>query len=394
MGLATPTTPALASGASVDRASWRPLRRLAFVCLTAYAAAACGSVIVVTPGASGDVLPVEAGRIVDAATATAAGIATQNAQATATDQAARATSTAASLGTHDALAVEQTHAALQLTQAAGAAGATDAAAVRTQTAQDVRDARQAAQDATSHALTPTAAAMATQNALGATQAAQGQARAESAGEFWAWLRWATIGALIGLAMVFCVVVVVRAVALVRVEVLREQAAIAREAFRLLPPGHWAEWEAGSGYQVYPLPGLLDAPATVVENTPTAPDQAHAWRQAVRLFAWWGDRYGFGLRELGPSGAGVVSDPDWRRIVKMLKAAGVLADATLPGRKGRATAWAVGWDYRRLHDELGSGRLALPFPAEDEAPKVAYTVPNTTPQLSQHNTTTQKGAPHP
>jgi hypothetical protein len=68
---------------------------------------------------------------------------------------------------------------------------------------------------------------------------------------------------------------------------------------------------------------------------------------------------------------------------------VLADVSLPGRKGRATAWAPDWDYRRLHDELGHGRLSLPFPTDTDPPAVAFTVPNTTPQLGQHNTATQE-----
>ena len=102
-------------------------------------------------------------------------------------------------------------------------------------------------------------------------------------------------------------------------------------------------------------------------------------------------YGFGLRELGPAGAGVVSDPAWRTLSKLLKGAGVLAETTQPGSKGRATAWAGEWDYRALFDALGHGRLALPYPTDDPAPEVRYTVPNTTPQDSLHNTATQKAS---
>ena len=169
--------------------------------------------------------------------------------------------------------------------------------------------------------------------------------------------------------------------------LRELAAIAQAAFRVLPPGHWAEYQPGDGYQVYQLPGQLDAPATIIENATPAPNTAHEWRQAVRLFCWWGDRYGF-IRELGPTGAGVVSDPDWRVLSKLLKGAGVLAVIPLPGEKGKATGWAPEWGYTRLHDELGHGPLALPFPTDTDAPKVAYTVPNTTPQTgpTQHGNT--------
>ena len=129
---------------------------------------------------------------------------------------------------------------------------------------------------------------------------------------------------------------------------------------------------------------------MIENAPTTPDRAHEWRQAVRLFCWWGDKYGFGVRELGPAGVGVVTDPAWRVLSKLLKAAGVLAEVGIPGQRGRATAWAPEWNYRRLHDDLGHGRLVLPFPADDPAPEVRYTVPNTTPQIGQHNTATQHG----
>ncbi len=320
-----------------------------------------------------DVGPEEAGQIIFDATSTARAVATQGAVATAGELAARATSTAAAQQTRESLSVEQTRAALSLTQGAGLALATDAAAVRTDTAR-----------ATSAAQTPTAAAVGTQAALHSVEAASRQARSESAGAFWEWLRWTTVAALAALAFVFCVVVAVRGLAYVVVEYQRAQAAIAREAFKVLAPGHWAEWQPGDGYRVYPLPGLLDAPPVIVEHQVSAPSREHAWRHAVRLFAWWGDRYGFGIRDLGAEGAAVVSDPDWRTFTQLLKSAGVLAERALPGRKGRATAWAPGWNYRRLADELSSGSLALPYPAGDDPPAVAFAVP------TQHNNSTQHG----
>lgn len=45
---------------------------------------------------------------------------------------------------------------------------------------------------------------------------------------------------------------------------------------------------------------------------------------------------------------------------------------------------------RLHVELGSGRGVLPFLTEADAPKLAFAVPNTTPQDAQNNTATQEG----
>ena len=110
---------------------------------------------------------------------------------------------------------------------------------------------------TSAYATPTMAAMLTQAAVMATRTRQDQASRESAAEFWRWLRWVTV-ALLGVGGVCWVVVaVVRAVALVRVQTLRQRAAIARDAFRVLP-GHWAEWQAEEGYHVYTLPGLIEA----------------------------------------------------------------------------------------------------------------------------------------
>jgi hypothetical protein len=349
------------------------------LCLTL---AACSPAVYVTPGA-GDVLPVQAQRIIDAATATAGAQATQAAQATATGQSARETATAASLGTLGALAARQTEVALSLTQGAGLAAATDTQAARTQAAGQ-----------TQAWATPTAAAMRAQATAQAADNARRAAQAESASQFWATVRTLIIALLIVAGLSAICVAVVDALTRIRVARLAEQAAIAREAFRLLAPGHWAEWQAGDGYRVYPLPGLLDEPAAIIENAPTTPDRAHAWRQAVRLFAWWGDRYGFGVRELGPAGAGVVTDPAWRCLSKLLKGAGVLAELPIPGQKGRATAWAPDWNYRRLHDDLGHGRLTLPYPADSPAPEVRYTVPNTTPQIGQHNTATHKESERP
>jgi hypothetical protein len=344
-------------------------------------------VIVVTPSA-GDVLPVEAQRIVDRATATAGAAATHVANITAQAQAARATSTAAAELTRDALAVEQTRAALSLTVAAGQAQATTSAAERTRAAQDTQAARQAAQDATRAAATPTAAAIASQSALQATQRAADGIRREATSQFWDWIRWTTVIVIVSVAATFCVVVLARGIAYVKVEYQREQAAIAREAFRVLAPGHWAEYTPGRGYDVFPLPALLDAPPTIVENVVSTPSRAHAWRQAARLFAWWGELRGFGLRDLGPAGAGVVTDPAWRAMVRLFKSAGILAERAAPGGRGRVTAWADGWDFRRLADGLAKGGDVLPFPTDTDPPAIAFTVVNTTPQVTQFNTPTQ------
>lgn len=341
--------------------------------------AACAPVLPIGNNPGGDVLPVEAQRVIDRATATAAAAATQAAHATATGQSARESATAARMGTLDALAGLQTESALSLTQGAGAALATDAAGQRTQGAQ-----------ATQSAATPTAAALRAVATAQAVENARRTAQAGDVAEFWRSLRFILLALLVVGGLSAICVGALDAVTRIKIARMGQAAAIAREAFRVLAPGHWAEWQPGEGYQVYPLPGLLDAPPTVIENAPTSPDLAHAWRQSVRLFCWWGDRFGFGMRELGPAGAGVVSDPAWRELAKLLKGAGVLAEMTVPGKRGKVTTWAPDWDYRRLADDLGHGRLSLPFPTDAGAPAVRFTVPTTTPQMDPHTTATQKG----
>jgi hypothetical protein len=330
------------------------------------------------PAGPSDVLPVEAGHIVAVASATAAQQATEDARATAADVSGRQTATASFAGTEDGLAARETLAAVTMTLQAAQAEFTQQAAQNTGNYR----ASQAAQ-------TPTAAAVKTQTALTAIVDARQQMQAESWAEFWQTIRLMIVALLAVFGLSFICVAVLDAVTRIKLARMAQQAVIARESFRLLAPGHWAEWAPGDGYSVYPLPGLLDAPAAVIENTPTTPDKAHAWRQAVRLFAWWGDKYGFGVRELGPAGAGVVTDPSWRVLSKLLRAAGVLAEVSTPGEKGKKTGWAADWNYQRLHDELGHGPLTLAYPADDPAPEVRFTVPNTTPQQAQHNTTTQK-----
>lgn len=339
--------------------------------------AACGPVYTPAP-TGGDLLPAEAQRVIDRATATAGAVATQGAYATATGQSARETATAASLGTLDALQARQTEAGVQMTLDAAQAEFTATA---------IQNARNF--QASQAWATPTAAAMRAQATAQAAEVSRRRENADSAAEFWQTIRFIFAALLVVGGLTAIAVVAIDRVTAIRVARLRELANIAQAAFRILPPGHWAEYQPGDGYQVYTLPGQLDAPATVIENAASQPNPAHEWRQAVRLFCWWGDRYGFGIRELGPTGAGVVSDPDWRVLSKLLKGAGVLAEVTIPGRKGKATGWAPEWGYLPFHDALGHGRLALPFPPDDPAPKVRYTVPNTTPQDGQHNTATQE-----
>jgi hypothetical protein len=164
--------------------------------------------------------------------------------------------------------------------------------------------------------------------------------------------------------------------------MRERAAIGRESFRLLPPGHWAEWGPDQGYQVYALPAPLDEPPAVLENAAPNPSRLHKYRHAIRLAGFWADGHGFGVRDLGPAGIGVMSDGDWRVIFGgsgVLRAVGAVVERTTPGEKGKKTGWADDWSFTRLSDDLSHGRLDRYLPAEGDPPNVAFTVPTTPPQ---------------
>lgn len=101
--------------------------KLPIVLLLGLLLTACSPVYVTAP-AGGVLLPVEAGRIVDAATATAGAVATQVAQSTATDQSARATSTAARAATLESISDSQVLATLSAARTQDAIGATSAVA--------------------------------------------------------------------------------------------------------------------------------------------------------------------------------------------------------------------------------------------------------------------------
>lgn len=320
-----------------------------------------------------------AGEVVRAATGTAITVATQSAMATATEESARSTSTAAALATRDTLAMRATEQGLAIL--AGQA---------TQAAQDTQAARRMAQDATHAAQTPTRAAVATLAAAAAADRTRQQAQAADVAEFWQTLRWVIVAVLAVGGAVGCVLAWIWGRSRIRLEELRTAAAIARDAFRILTPGHWAEYVPGEGYQVYTMPGEIAAPTRIVENVPHNPNLEHHWRHSIRLFCWWGDMHGFGIREIGPAGAGVVTDPDWRTISAMLKAAGVLTVRSVAGPDGRrrnVTTWADSWGFQRLADDLSHGRIALPFPAGAPAPEIMHAVP------TQHHAEHTATQPH-
>ena len=158
--------------------------RLKFFALFALLLTACAPAVYLTPGA-GDVLPAEAQRVIDRATATAAAQGTQDARATQTDLSGRQTATAARQSTLDALQGRQTEVSLQITAQAGAAAATDTQAARTQAA-----------GATMAAATPTAAALVAQATAQAAQDARRTAQAGDVAEFWATVRVIVLALLI------------------------------------------------------------------------------------------------------------------------------------------------------------------------------------------------------
>lgn len=333
------------------------LRYLVLILLTLTACAP----VVYTPA---EVLPEEAQRVIDRATATAAAHASEVARATADAGIVRETSTAAALGTHEALAVEQTRSALRLTEGA---------ATRSAWQTDVWS-------------TPTVAALQTQAVYRAQEFERRQAQAANVAEFWRLVRAVVVVFLGSLALAFCVWVGARAYVQVKAEDRKLKALLAMSTLKLIGPGHWAEVNperVHEGVHVYELPGgRLDEPPVILPNPEYVTHVEHERRQKVRVFCWWGEKFGFGIRDLGAEGQAVISDPDWRVMVKTLKSLGVLAVKPVNG--ANTTTWADVWSYHRLTEELAT----LPLPEALDTVKVAFTVPTQHHDKGQHNTTTQ------
>lgn len=306
------------------------------------------------PALPRDVSPQEAGAIVAAATNTAAAAGTSVALATATDVAARATATAGRAATLDALGIEQTRAAVSVTQLAAAAGATDAAAQRTQVSRGTQVAQ-----------TPTAAARSTQAALDA----QREARAQHAAQTWADFRdlLMSLSLILGACYVAARIVVAFVEGLMRVRVERERlrAEIARDTLRLLEPGHYGGIVDGT-YQVLPLPVRLDEPPTLIEHS--APPHDHAWRVGCLQAVMYAERYGWTFEALGPAGVHVMDRPDWERVTDYLTQCDVLLK-----RPRSRTQWAGGMTPERARDSIRRG-LPLPYP---KAPPPRVTSPRRT-----------------
>lgn len=329
------------------------------------------------PVVSSEVLPAEAQRVIDRATATAGAEATRLANVQATIQSDRATSTAAAVNTHAALAVQQTQVQLQVTQAAIAVGQTQAVASQ-------------AYQSTVIAITVEAArnlAIADEYAL-----QQRQDRARDWSAFWRAVGDTVVFIVLMAGGVGVLYIVLTFALTAWTRYLQAKAVIARESFRVLSPGHYADYDPHSGYRVLPLPALAAPQESVIEVAPITPatNWNSGWRRAYRLYAYWGDRFGFGIRDLGPQGVQVVSDPVWRKLHDAFTDKGILDVKVIDrdGKKVRVTTWADNWSLARFVDDYNAGRLVLPLPSKEDPPIVVdFVAPQHSPALP-HNTPTQ------
>lgn len=80
-----------------------------------------------------------------------------------------------------------------------------------------------------------------------------------------------------------------------------------------------------------------------------------WRRNLEIFLRAGDRHGFAIRDLGPAGLQIVSQPGWEAITGWMRqpAIGVLRVV------GKTTTWGDGWDLERAVDALRRGTLPCP-----------------------------------
>ena len=280
------------------------------------------------------------------ATAGAATLSAAQAQGTATRQAQ---------ATADALHVEMTRAALAQTQAGVQIAAT-------QTAAKLEAQIRETQASYARLATQQSAALAREQARQDEQ----ERRARQAAEWWETLRdaikWFFI--VLGVIVLFTVAVWGWTWVDLRKEQIRAQ--LVGQSLRPVGDG-WAQWD-GRGFKLIQLP----APEGEAAGRTTDESKRLRWRQDLRKFCYWGDRVGFGLRDMVR--AGIVSDPDWRLLTKALKSAGVLDEVTLT-TKGKAhpgTWWAAGWDYATFMQKLAGHQIAIPLP--EELPVVRETVP--------------------
>lgn len=148
------------------------------------------------------------------------------------------------------------------------------------------------------------------------------------------------------------------------------------------PGIYRRLESGA-WKVENYPTRADV---TIEATPVAEaehnPEAHlqAWRIAVLRFVIAGDRFGFGIRDLGSEGQSVISNDGWREITRLLRDNRILREGRVHGRKGIFTIWAEGWTLQKFKAEQHS--LALPYPPSE--PPSVQIVPHST--TARHSTT--------
>lgn len=221
--------------------------------------------------------PDEAGQIIFDATSTARAVATQQAAGAATDAAARAAATMARAATVDALAGLQTQSALQLTQGAGQALATNAASIHTADA----DQTAAAGTPTAAALRVAVAATGTQLARQAETAVRRQALDDQIAAARGWLLLGLLGLgllLVMLALTFGIWRILDALAEIkraearRAEALAAQLWIMHYGGRLLQLRGDNVWEEMQTPQIS-APALVN-PEPVATNIREVPVRAH------------------------------------------------------------------------------------------------------------------------
>ncbi len=358
-------------------------RLLLLACLLLSACVPAAVTVEVTaPVASGEVLPVEAQRVIDRATATAGAVATQAAVMTSAELSARASSTAAVRLTQEALAVAQTQVALTLTVQAGAQAATATLAAQTQAARQ-----------TSPWATATWSAVATRSVLElasvqatATEIAVRADKSAATGDLLAGLVQVLLVAALFTAGAVGSVTVWWANRRQQIRTETYQAMQAEDLERARAETNRVKAEAVQAMIVERETGpYLITPAGLVPLLPGGhvvqdqPNRAFEWRwrSACKAAVYTGVALGeqqhktarFGERDLASAehpyvvnADGSPSSAGYRDIQRLLVRAGVWVAVD---RKG--TGWARGWTLDRFEAEFD--QLALPELPAGEPPEV-------------------------
>lgn len=296
-------------------------------------------------------------------TATAGAEATESARATATESVARASSTQAYLATSDSLKFAATVNALHAVETAQSVAATDAASLKTETA-DTAHLRetQAAAIALGKA-TDEAHLRETQAAAVAERAARDKSDALARSLFVADLLdviWYTV---VTLCVMACVMFGVWGAVRIRE---RQIDGMVRVMLRTLPPGYLAQpsFLRGLVIEALPAPAQLEAAADERESEAASQHQQD-WRAAIKRAVFAGIQMGgegkpqFGERDLAGddernrwvvNGDGTPNSAGYRRINAILRHMTIWATA------GRDTVFAEGWDAEIFEREFEAAPL--------------------------------------